>query len=335
MKYSILYNFEKEDQLTSAPNYYKAFGNYQNNRIGQSAKFIESRKTIGRYGTLFLIFEIITKHQDSDIYIGWLRNGIIAGVLNSCGLIKGEVKIILYNSDFTSQTLRTSLKLLFLKTLLKKNKIYFLSNKQVREFKNLTKSDNVKFLKYGVDLEFYKTFHFNKKQKSETNKLKAIVIGSAMRDLNILEGLSHFPSLEIIKTCINLNMSKDSHKIEKIGSLEITTYFNLNYEKYLEKVLNSDIVIIPVNSKYAPVGLTSLLECLALGKIVFISKGCSSEDYISDGLNGFTFKCQSELEEKLTIYCRMSTEEKTSMERQIDKTIKEFSLHKCFSYFYD
>ena len=61
-------------------------------------------------------------------------------------------------------------------------------------------------------------------------------------------------------------------------------------QNILLSVSKSTVVVIAVDNGDKPAGLTSLLECMALGRPVIISNGASSRDYVRDTETGFMYE---------------------------------------------
>jgi len=303
-KILIAYNFNFNESHVGAPNFYKLCAEIISCEFNTKVSFIpDASKSIVFY---CLLFFRLNKSKASaisnclwlscnaykfDVVVGWSANSIIVGLLKFCfGWSNLRNYMILYK--IPSPNKKNSLafvKRFILKTSLKgTSRLFAVDSAQAKLFeKNLNLEKGfVKTFRYGVDTKFYKKY-FGKFKKS--NEVKIFSPGGAFRDdITLLKALQR---LNVVLYRFQLDDSGiTSHKIEFINSVRVEYFKNAPYSTYIKESCSSHFAIISVLNNEVPVGLTSLLECKALGLAVIMTRGTSSIEYINDGIDGLLFR---------------------------------------------
>jgi len=302
MKILIAYNFDYEENFQNAPNFYKESAeqifkkksntitylpNFKNNTFVKVFFFLGFRKSFLTNLAAF-IWLLVNIHK-FDIVIGWLLNGIMASFCNKVlNLKKVKVCLILYRLPSYNSNLAGKFKRYFLnKSYAGVDLLLVLDKLQASLFREnlIGRVKNIQALRYGVYSSWYKSrllSHVHKKNNQNT----IFCPGSAYRDDIVLE-----------KSILNIPLKVKRYQLttakiipEEKKKSKISHFYNKPYDEYISECLDSTIVVIHVNNSDVPVGLTALLECMALGRPIIISDGASSRDYIQDGVNGILYK---------------------------------------------
>jgi glycosyltransferase involved in cell wall biosynthesis len=126
-------------------------------------------------------------------------------------------------------------------------------------------------------------YHTNitKPQLVNTNQGYIFSAGKSGRDYRTL--------IEAVK-----DMSMDLYIVSDEASMQgieiphnVKVYYNITYDKYLELLRNSSIVVIPLMPHIRSLGMVVMLEAMALGKPTIITRAISNVEYIKDKKNGY------------------------------------------------
>jgi len=137
------------------------------------------------------------------------------------------------------------------------------------------------YIPYSIDVAFYDRY-FSLKEAAEGKGSYILSVGcDAGRD---------FPTL--VKATEDLGVrlklvSVPARVTNQIRSHNGVEYFNnLPYEDLFDLYANARCVVIPIRSRVVyPCGVRGLLEAMALGKAVIVSRTPILEEYLSDGEN--------------------------------------------------
>lgn len=104
---------------------------------------------------------------------------------------------------------------------------------------------------------------------------------------------------------------------------------DISYGELADLLRESSFVVLPLIPTDQPVGLTALMEAMAVGKTVIVTKGLESADYVFQGKTGILVKAGDELQlkknvlklfrnpekrERIGLAARRAMEEKFSLE---------------------
>jgi len=233
-----------------------------------------------------------------ELILGWLDLGILASFINFFSISKKKkIYLILYYID--ENKIKTNKCFAFFYKIVSKGtfKLISLDSFQTNKFKKILNRNNINTINliYGVNSKWYSDFLNN---EFEIQKKSIFSPGGAFRNDTIL--INTFKSLNYtVRRFQTSDLENNEVKIENIGNSVFEYYSNVKYEQYINVCLKSEFVIISVYNSDKPVGLTSLLECMSLGKTIFISRGLSSNDYIVDFETGLIFDDEVDLLSKL------------------------------------
>jgi|688.fasta_scaffold158056_2 glycosyltransferase involved in cell wall biosynthesis len=311
-KVLVLYNFDDEEGNVLAPNFYKECAIHIFPKNNLEVYFLPKYKNTFIYNFClklyiskgvskrirYALWYLFNVHK-FDIIIGWIDLGILASIINYFTIFKKK-KIFLILYYINEQKIKTNKYFALIYKIVSKGtfKLISLDTSQSNLFMRTLSRDhfNTINITYGVNSMWY-TRYLNTEIVIE--KKTIFCPGGAHRNDNIL-----------IKTFYNLNYTIRRFQMTSIGKSELDVkiignsffeyYTNINYEEYINFCLRSEFVIISVDNIDKPVGLTSLLECMSLGKTIFISRGLSSNDYIIDNETGIIFDNEIDLVLKLS-----------------------------------
>lgn len=316
MKLLMLYNFLESEPEVTAPNFYKCCAENVFPQFGVENYYIPNfkehklYKILDEFGflsekyKLFCTFLWLAFHgHEYDVMVGWLTNGIVAGVVSN--LLKWKnTKVVLILYQIKKNNSRKLMQVI-------KNKIIKFASDGATMLLALDKYQSLEFekalsrkpgftksLKYGVDYEWYQN-NFDTSKK--INKSTPVIFspGSAHRDEKTLEKAVSDLSVTLLRYQINGTIVNGMEK--NIGKSTIKYYLDAPYQEYVKQCINSDIIVISVDNADKPVGLTSLLEVMSLGCAIIITDGASSRDYIINGVDGLTYENGNHLDLKKKI----------------------------------
>ena len=346
MKLLIAYNFSTEESNVEAPNFYRACGEQIFPRFSVETSFLpnlrESRlyRLIMFFGvqhsfalTFSVAWWLMLHGHKYDIIVGWLTNGLIAAILKSAfGWRSTNVCLILYRLfDSEERGVKPALKRLVYRAASHgANLLLTLDRFQAESFARLLKRNpgSTRSLTYGVDTTWYDSRIGS--FPPQTPLATIFCPGSAYRDDTTLER-----AVSDIDVCVKSfrldTAGVFSNSTVKVGKALIEKRINAPYAEYIDECQRATVVVIAVANGDKPAGLTSLLECMALGKPVIISNGASSRDYVRDKDTGFMYEEGNwrDLREKL-IYLLVNPEVAEKIGTAARKSAqKDFGLSVC------
>ena len=305
MKLLFAYNFSTEESNIEAPNFYRACGEKIFPRFSVETSFLPNLRgsllfRISTYLgvknssalTLSLAWWLLLHGHKFDFIVGWINNGIIAAILKSfLGWRSTGVCLILYRLfDSKERGIKPAFKRLIYRAASHgANLLLTLDKVQAESFASLLKRrpGSTRSLTYGVDTAWYdsriETF------SSPTQPATIFCPGSAYRDDSTLEQAVKDMDIHVKSFKLDASGLSSTSKV-KIGRALVERRINVPYTEYIAECCNSTVVVIAVSNGDKPAGLTSLLECMALGRPVIIANGASSRDYVRDAETGFMYE---------------------------------------------
>jgi hypothetical protein len=305
MKLLIAYNFSTEESNVEASNFYRACGEQIFPRFSVQTSFLPNLRESRLYRlttflgvkhstalTFSVVWWLFLNGRRFDVIVGWITNGIIAAILKSfLGWRSTGVCLILYRLfDGKERGIKPAFKRLVYRAASHgANLLLTLDRVQAESFARLLKRNpgSTRSLTYGVDTAWYdsriETF------LSPTKTATIFCPGSAYRDDSTLEQAVKDMDIHVKSFKLDASGLSSTSKV-KIGRALVERRINVPYTEYIAECCNSTVVVIAVNNSDKPAGLTSLLECMALGRPVIIANGASSRDYVRDRETGFMYE---------------------------------------------
>ena len=305
MNLLIVYNFDVLEKNIDCPNFYQSCADKVFPKFSLNVSFLPNFQNLLLYKFLTVInfntdkawdicvfFWLAKNGHKYDIILGWLTGGIMAGILKILLKWKStKVCLILYKvSKPNPKELIKLIKYFILRISSKgSDMVLALDTEQAKSFANSLgrNRENTKTQKYGIDTSWY-----DKKIKKMPIKVIPRTIfcpGSANRNDDLLKAAVKDLAVSVKRYQLDQSCETSSYS-QNFGKATIQLNYNIPYNKYISECSSSALVVIAVENSDKPVGLTSLLECMALGRPVIISDGASSRDYVIDGVNGLLFK---------------------------------------------
>jgi hypothetical protein len=273
-----------------------------------------------------------------DVIVGWATYGIIAAILR--GILRWHntrVCLILYRLfDPDSSGLANQLKRFILRMASSgADSLLTLDSLQAVSFAQILgrKPGTTQALTYGVDTDWYDIQLRDIQQR--VSPATIFCPGSAYRDDRTLENAIRDLDVQVERYQLD-NSGTERLATEQVGKACLEKNYNAPYDRYMADCRNAAMVVIAVENADKPVGLTSLLECMVLGRPVIITKGASSRDYVRDGVTGLLYEEGNweELREKIRFLL-----EYPEVAEQIGAAAREdvhrkFGLYPCGQRFY-
>jgi glycosyltransferase involved in cell wall biosynthesis len=315
----MVYNFSVEEAHVMAPNFYQRCAESVFPEFGVKTEFLPNFRStvIYRFMTgcripvnhamLFcLVVWLVFHGRRYDAIMGWVTNGLVAAMLkNLFRWRQTKVILILYRIPLLENTnsAQRLKKVLYRFASLGADELIALDSRQAMEFERfLNRSPGTTYaLKYGVDVEWYERYFV--KPIAKENPIPVVFSpGGAHRDDETLE--IAISQMEVTLQRYRLDSSGVClSSRERLGSAIIERKVNVDYFDFLQDCSCANLVVIAVENSDKPVGLTSLLESMALGKPIIIANGASSRDYIQDGIDGLMYEQgnYNQLKEKIEL----------------------------------
>ncbi len=245
---------------------------------------------IYRYITyIFWPFKIFLKRSKYDVIIGWQQFFTIFFSFY-CNLfkVKKENKIVIANFTYKP---KNGIKGKIYKKLMKfcLNPIYidYIHVPSANYAKQISKDFNIgekKFIvaHFGIEDMFEKY----KKLKKEQNNDYTLALGRSNRDYDFL--ISEWKK---IPNTYKLIIISDTYKTNKKLPNNITILNNVVGDKQYNYIINSKMMIIPINKENICSGDTVLLTAMSFEKLVVVTKPSTlAEMYIENGVNGIALE---------------------------------------------
>ena len=305
MKVLIAYNFLTEEAHVEAPNFYRSCAEQIFPKYGIETTFLPNLREHLFFRLLLFVkvkeFHALTASiawwifcngHRFDIIVGWVSNGIIAALLKFfLPWRRTRVCLILYKLPNDNQRgLMVSIKKLVINIASRGADLLLALDKTQADFFAKTlcrKKETTQALRYGIDTNWYDIIVQHQRPRTTTRSI--FCPGSAYRDDKTLE-------LAIIDLDVHVNKFQlDKSRVftitkTMVGKACIEKFYNAPYARYMTECQSASIVVISVANANKPVGLTSLLECMALGCAVIIPRGASSNDYVRDGVTALLYQ---------------------------------------------
>ncbi len=232
----------------------------------------------------------IFRHRKSfDIVIGWHGSAMLLAVLRAIlGWKHLKLCLILYrlyNPDTSAPV--ALLKRGFLR-IVSRGADFILSVDwgQAVSFAKVLRRERTTTLpfRYGVDYGWFADF--SRKFSIGPRRNRIFCPGSAYRDDVTLRRAVSDLEIEVWRTRLGTETNAQREMVDRATFINAC---NMPYNDYVSACLESSVVVISAHSSDKPVGLTSLLECMALGRPVIITRGLSSYDYVIDNVTAIEF----------------------------------------------
>jgi glycosyltransferase involved in cell wall biosynthesis len=92
-------------------------------------------------------------------------------------------------------------------------------------------------------------------------------------------------------TGCRLVIVSDRKSMEGIeASQEVEVHYNISKQEYFDLLVNSGIVVVPLQNDFGSCGQISILEAMSHGKPVITARVTGSMDYIEDGISGLFYE---------------------------------------------
>ena len=306
MRLLMVYNFAVEEAHVTAPNFYQRCAESVFPDFGIETDFLPDFKVTwvfrcmlrcsipARHAMLLCLVGWLFWHgRRYDAIVGWVSNGLLAAALKHLlRWRKAKVILILYRLPISDQVtnMHRFKKICYRFASAGADVLLALDTRQALEFEAFLgrAPGTTQALNYGVDAEWYAR-HTPKASGHEKHNPVIFSPGSAHRDDQTLEAAISQMQLTLQRYQLDSSGVQRS-ALERVGLAHIERQFNVDYFDYIRDCSRADIVVIAVENSDQPVGLTSLLECMALGRPIIITDGASSRDYIRDGVDGLVYE---------------------------------------------
>lgn len=233
--------------------------------------------------------KVLTLRKNYDVVLTTTGTGLFLAL--SRFLLRWEKPFlceIMYQVDTSGKSAKSILYKI-LRTTVRANvdRIICVASSQKKSFSMSLRipEKRIEYVPLGIDTEFYRS----ERTSSEVNSV--LCVGDADRDeVTLVRAVRNLPvklvrvsdEPRISEVFKKMNYGPRRSNLDKIVVLKGVSDIEIK-RLYTESV----IAVVPIyqNSR-EPAGLTSLLEAMAMGKTVIVTKGLSSEDYVIDDKTG-------------------------------------------------
>ena len=296
-------------------------------------------KIFFRIKSLFQAIQSIFVLHKYDVVLAWRGTAIF--ILLARLLIRWKKPKVIFIAWRPFDTTSSGLKYFFKRFIAKKiaftaDRIICVSTLQKNIFQEILKipEGKIAFLPYSVDCNFFRP-------SNEDNAGDFILsVGSADRDNTLLRRvISDLPGIKLIETgkgVSEIKFSENSSLNQQKNTEDKIRILSVSFEKLrdlYQKCLFAVLPILPTTDQ--PAGLTSLLEAMAMGKPVIISKGLTTEDYIINHKNGILVEPGNfkQLKKSITELINNPKERSRIGENARKSVENKFTLEKCSKLF--
>lgn len=188
------------------------------------------------------------------------------------------------------------------------DQIIVVSSLQVKQFSDIlgVQEEKISFLPYGVDCKFFKPLK-NKAWKEPF----FVTVGNVYRDDGLLLDVIKDMPVRMVRVTRFASVDKNVKKEAMRKKLKnISVRLDISYAELADLLRESYFVVLPLIPTDQPVGLTALMEAMAVGKTVIVTKGLESADYVFEGKTGILVKAGDELQLKKNILKLLRNPEK-------------------------
>ncbi len=227
---------------------------------------------------LVLSFLALRSSKKKDILITWqVFVGVITGIMIRIFCLKRRLIILSFIYRPRNNRFINFIRLHITKYGLKSaDKVICYSQYEMDTYNELFRFRKPKF--YYVQLG--RTYELNSYKGSEINKNYVFSAGQSNRDYDTLIKSMKFVNIDlIIATTNNLNIPSDIK--ENILVMQLAN------EKFQSALLNSILMVIPLDEIEYSSGQIVLINAMALGKCVIITETKWTKDYITHGENAW------------------------------------------------
>lgn len=348
MKLLMVYNFVDEEAHVQAPNFYRSCAeqvfpsmgiqtdmlpNLRETRLFWCLRALRCRYDWAMMACVFCW--LVRYGHRYDVVVGWLANGMMAALLKRMlGWSATSVCLILYKLPGEGEVgWNGRIKRLLARQVSAGTTLLLaLDADQAAAFASaLSRTPgSTQALRYGVDVGWYAAHAAPPAAQGAQGRASLFSPGGACRDDACIERAVQ--DLDVCLQRFRLNLSKGPcTEPGSIGKAWVNKVFNAPYDQYVRECQRSDVVVIAVSSADKPVGLTSLLECMALGCPVVITRGASSRDYVVDGQTALVFEQGNwrDLQDKIS-YLLANPEARRQLARAAHQAARtDLSLQTC------
>ena len=306
----LVHDFSSKFDNTGLPNFYREAAILSQRKLKSKISTIEDI-SLNKY--LKFILNILKKfikqeflysiinYKKFNSFIFLTSGGLITiiflrilGLNKKCFLILYDIPFIQYydfkKRKFNLKFNKYFFKLKIFKYFLNFNiNFVFLNYQQLRIFREIYSRDkNSDFsFTYGVDLNYYSKFIANNEREISIsgfnlNNNYLLFVGSAYRNRNLLRKISLDTYFEKSKIKLVTSRFVPNKKNSFLSYADgIYNFYNLSSIDYLNLILSSKLILISSERSDTMAGLTSFLECYALGKKIFLTPTIYDQEYLN------------------------------------------------------
>lgn len=244
------------------------------------------------FAMLFLTW-LLRNRRRFDVIMGWQAIVVFVGILRRmCGWRDPKLCAILYRiGDPAKRGLGGRLRRFIIRYGLEACEMLLaVDATQAVSYESelRRRAGRTRPLRYGVHSAWYEQFAENR-GREVCNPRMIFCPGSAYRDEATFARAVADLDVEVRRYQLHDSGEMRCHETN-LGRARLITFVNAPYAQYIEDCLRSAIVVIPVINEDRPAGLTSLLECMALGRPIIITRGMSSRDYVKENATGLLYQ---------------------------------------------
>lgn len=301
----VAYDFAGEEGHVEAPNFYRVAAEKVFPPLGLDAEFLPVIRRLRPYLVLRRIgfghavasrvaitAWIWAHHRRYDVIMGWLGNGMTVALLRlMVRWRRPRLCLILYRVPTGTGPRRRLARILYRLASDRSELLVALDRSQAEHFAlALGRRSGTHAIRYGVDSAWYEG-HAGRTPGEASGRPVIFFPGSAARDDATVREAIRELDVDVVRLALGSPGEQPSQwNTEQVGRARVRSRTASPYAEYVRMCLDSTLVLIAVLSDDKPVGLTALLECMALGKATIITRGLSSSDYVAEGITGLTYE---------------------------------------------
>lgn len=288
----------------------KVLGMNSINIIEKFEQFILKFYLLQGFKSLFLLQKkdlIISHSMQSGIFICFLRR-----------FFKTKRKHIVFDIGSFASASTKGLKLKLMQFASKSiDGVIYHTSSQLEYYKQYFPwlVDKSAFIRFGTDNEF-----FDNDFETINDEKYMICVGYSKRDWDTL-----IKAYKELKTDVKLllvgKINKEYYGINGVQQIDF-----IPIDKLKTYIAKSMFCILPLESFNYSYGQMTLLQQMAMGKVVLAANVPSLRDYIKDGKNGVFYESKNVNDLKCKIEYLINNNEKI---KEIEKEAKNFAMYEC------
>lgn len=261
--------------------------------VDERSLFRRITRTFGNRGELlYFTLKALRRMREYDVLVAWHGPSVPIGLVKLILRIRSPKLVIvayrLFNPEGSG--LRTALKRGLVRlAMLAVDRIVCVAPGQVDTFASVLRigTDKITFVPFGVDYNFFQINDGSGVEELVLPERFIVCPGDSDRDDDLLFTASRELPAAIVRVTRGTGIYLE--RLRRMAGETPSRFRVLHQISYgfLRAIYQKAIaIVLPVRNGSHPAGLTSILEAMAVGKPLIVTRGLSTDYYVQDGFTG-------------------------------------------------